>query len=100
MRVLVVEDEPALSSYLVPLLEREGYEAEAVDNGAEAVSRVLDRRPDLVLLDVGLPVLTECLPNSEHRSPPRRPGPAERREPLTRGIDPNTLHSIIQILYN
>ena len=55
MRVLVVEDEPALRSYLVPLLERAGYQAEAVDSGAEAVSRVLDRRPDLVLLDVGLP---------------------------------------------
>lgn len=58
MRVLVVEDEPALRSYLVPLLEREGYQAEAVETGAEAVRSVLDRRPDLVLLDVGLPDLS------------------------------------------
>ena len=55
MRVLVVEDEKALRSYLVPLLEREGYAAEAVESGAEALASILDRRPDLVLLDVGLP---------------------------------------------
>ncbi|MDX6287639.1 MAG: hypothetical protein QOG53_3124 [Frankiales bacterium] len=55
MRVLVVEDEPGLRSYLVPLLERAGYAAEAVASGAEALASVADRPPDLVLLDVNLP---------------------------------------------
>lgn len=58
MRLLVVDDEPALRSYLVPLLEREGYAAEAVATGAQALAAVADRRPDLVLLDVGLPDLS------------------------------------------
>ena len=58
MRVLVVEDEPGLRSYLVPLLERAGYTADAVATGAEALASVADRRPDLVLLDVGLPDLS------------------------------------------
>lgn len=55
MRVLVVEDEAPLRSYLVPLLEREGFDVEAVGTGGDALASVRDRRPDLVLLDVGLP---------------------------------------------
>jgi DNA-binding response OmpR family regulator len=58
VRILVVEDEPALRSYLVPLLERTGYTADAVASGAEALAAVADRPPDLVLLDVGLPDLS------------------------------------------
>ena len=58
MRVLVVEDEPGLRSYLVPLLEREAFAVEAVASGGEALAAVRDRRPDLVLLDVGLPDLS------------------------------------------
>ena len=58
MRVLVVEDEPGLRSYLLPLLEREGFTAEAAATGAQALAAVADRRPDLVLLDVGLPDLS------------------------------------------
>lgn len=58
MRVLVVEDEPGLQSYLLPLLEREGYTAEATGTGAGALAAIADRRPDLVLLDVGLPDLS------------------------------------------
>ncbi|GAC1442376.1 MAG: two-component system response regulator TrcR [Mycobacteriales bacterium] len=58
MRVLVVEDEPALRSYLVPLLERSGYDVDAVETGAQALAAVDARRPDLVLLDVGLPDLS------------------------------------------
>jgi DNA-binding response OmpR family regulator len=58
MRVLVVEDEAGLRSYLVPLLEREGFVVEAVGTGGDALASVRDRRPDLVLLDVGLPDLS------------------------------------------
>lgn len=55
MRVLVVEDEAALRSYLVPLLERDGLKAEAVATGAQALAAIRSARPDLVLLDIGLP---------------------------------------------
>ena len=55
MRVLVVEDEHGMRSYLQPLLERHGYAVDAVATGADALASVRDRRPDLVLLDVGLP---------------------------------------------
>ena len=55
MHILVVEDEPALCSYLVPMLEREGFTASAVHTGAGALAAINDRAPDLVLLDIGLP---------------------------------------------
>ena len=55
MRVLVVEDEEGLRSYLVPLFEREGFTVDAVGTGGDALAAIHDRRPDLVLLDVGLP---------------------------------------------
>jgi DNA-binding response OmpR family regulator len=58
VRVLVVEDEAPLRSYLVPLLERAGYNADAVATGAEGLASIAARRPDLVLLDVGLPDLS------------------------------------------
>jgi DNA-binding response OmpR family regulator len=55
MHVLVVEDEPALRAFLLPLLVRHGFSANAVATGAAGVAAVLDRRPDLVLLDLNLP---------------------------------------------
>ncbi|HVF05285.1 MAG TPA: response regulator transcription factor [Frankiaceae bacterium] len=58
MRVVVVEDKPALRSYLVPLLERDGFDVEAFGTGSEALAAIRDRRPDVVLLDVGLPDLS------------------------------------------
>lgn len=58
MRVLVVEDEPSLVSYLVPLLRREGFEVAAALSGASALQMIAAQPPDLVLLDVGLPDLT------------------------------------------
>lgn len=55
MRVLVVDDEESVRSFLGPLLEREGFTATLVDSGTAAVASVVDARPDLVLLDVNLP---------------------------------------------
>ena len=58
MRILVVEDEQALRSFLVPRLQREGWQVEAVSSGAQALASVQERRPDLVVLDIGLPDLS------------------------------------------
>src|SRR5579863_7283363 len=57
MRVLVVEDDRRIASFLVKGLEAEGYETEVVDDGARAVSVLIARSSDfdLVLLDLGLP---------------------------------------------
>ena len=55
MRVLVVDDEPSLLSFLVPLLQREGFDTDTAATGTGALAAIAGRRPDLVLLDVGLP---------------------------------------------
>jgi len=56
--MLIVEDEEGLRSYLEPLLIRAGYDADSVASGGEALMSIRIRRPDLVLLDVGLPDLS------------------------------------------
>lgn len=54
-RVLVVEDEDNIAIALDYLLTREGYAHDRVANGGEALPRIRDTHPDLVLLDVMLP---------------------------------------------
>jgi DNA-binding response OmpR family regulator len=54
-RVLVVEDDPAIGSELVEALAGNGYKVTLATTGAEALERVRDGAPDLVLLDLGLP---------------------------------------------
>ncbi|WP_435257922.1 response regulator transcription factor [Thioclava sp. FR2] len=54
-RVLVVEDEDNIAIALDYLMTREGYEHDRIANGAEALGRIRDTHPDLVLLDVMLP---------------------------------------------
>ncbi|UYN82679.1 MAG: response regulator transcription factor [Microcella sp.] len=54
-RILIVEDEPALSEPLSYLLTREGYETTVVDDGLAAVSTFEQSGADLVLLDLMLP---------------------------------------------
>jgi two-component system response regulator MprA len=55
--VLVAEDDRAVREALVRALVLEGYRVEAVGDGAAALERIRDTRPDLVLLDVMMPVL-------------------------------------------
>ena len=54
-RVLIVEDEQALSLLLTYNLEAEGYLVEAVARGDEAELRLAESPPDLVILDWMLP---------------------------------------------
>jgi DNA-binding NarL/FixJ family response regulator len=54
-RILVVDDEPLNVDYLEQELEGHGFEIETATNGVEALERVADSPPDLVLLDVMMP---------------------------------------------
>jgi two-component system response regulator BaeR len=53
--ILVVEDEPKLASVLSDYLRASGFEPSCLENGAEVVPFVKERKPDLVLLDLMLP---------------------------------------------
>jgi len=56
--VLVVEDDPATREALVVFLRHEGYPAESVNDGQQALARLRDKKPpSLVLLDLMLPVM-------------------------------------------
>jgi DNA-binding response OmpR family regulator len=56
-KILLVEDEIEVLDTITEYLEREGYAVTRAVDGDEALRRVENERPDLVLLDVGLPGL-------------------------------------------
>ena len=55
MNILVVEDEPALRQTVVAALVLCGHAVVGAENGIEALARVHDLRPDLVVLDLQMP---------------------------------------------
>jgi two-component system cell cycle sensor histidine kinase/response regulator CckA len=55
VRVLLVEDDPAVSTGLCALLELEGIEVSVASSGREAIECLARGLPDVMVLDVGLP---------------------------------------------
>ncbi len=58
MNVVVAEDNVALAAFLHRALEKEGHQVHCVPDGAQARDYVLEHQPDLLILDLGLPVLS------------------------------------------
>ena len=54
-RALVVDDSPENLGSLCELLATWGYDADAADEGSRALLAVARQRPDVVVLDLGLP---------------------------------------------
>jgi len=57
LRVLVVDDERAIRRFLRTSLTAHGYAVYEASSGQEALSAVIGDRPDLIILDLGLPDL-------------------------------------------
>ncbi len=55
--ILVVEDQEDNRQILRDLLGNSGYEMSEAGNGEEALAAVARRRPDLILMDIQLPVM-------------------------------------------
>ncbi len=55
--ILVVEDQEDNRQILRDLLGNAGYELTEAENGEEAIAAVARRRPDLILMDIQLPVM-------------------------------------------
>ena len=55
-KILIADDEPNIVAALEFLLQRNGYEVHVARNGEEALKLVEDCNPDLVLLDVMMPL--------------------------------------------
>ena len=57
-RILIAEDEPDIRDYLAAVLQSAGHEVTQVGNGAEVLVQLASPAPDLVLLDLHMPVLS------------------------------------------
>ncbi len=57
-RILLVEDDTALSGVYRSRLELEGFDVQEVSNGEDALSAALEFKPDLVLLDAMMPKIS------------------------------------------
>ena len=56
--VLVVEDDSACKRMLVTQFRQDGFEVDGVDDGSTAMCSLQERRPDLVCVDLGLPMVS------------------------------------------
>jgi DNA-binding response OmpR family regulator len=54
-RILVVDDEPQIRRIMRTELTSAGYEVDDAKTGEEALGKVREFRPDLVLLDINMP---------------------------------------------
>ena len=55
--ILCVEDEPQLRKLIAMELEDAGYDVAEAAHGREAIDKILEQRPDLILSDVTMPQL-------------------------------------------
>ena len=72
MRILVVEDEAKVASFVARGLEAEGYAVDVAHDGDAGLRRILEGDPDLVILDVMLPGRTGLDVLREARARERR----------------------------
>jgi CheY-like chemotaxis protein len=66
--ILVVDDERAITDFVYDALTEEGYAVSVCHDGASALVSIVSGPPDLVLLDIGLPVMTGDMVLRELRS--------------------------------
>jgi len=57
LRVLVVDDYPDTIESTATLLRLDGHDVQTASDGMEGIERAATFRPDLILLDIGLPIL-------------------------------------------
>ena len=55
--ILIVDDEPDIIEFIKYLLEREEYLVETASNGSEAIQKAKSFKPELILMDVMMPVM-------------------------------------------
>lgn len=58
MRILIAEDHPDNREMLMRRLVRRGYEVHTAENGAEAVEKAKTCAPDLILMDISMPIMS------------------------------------------
>jgi PAS domain S-box-containing protein len=100
-RVLIVDDDEAVRDLVCRTLQKEGYETVFAANGSEALARIDESRPALILLDLAMPVMNgfefmdAIHQNAEHQSVPvvvvsSRDLTTEDRERLRGSVEQST----------
>ncbi|MBT3392403.1 MAG: response regulator [Elusimicrobiaceae bacterium] len=54
-KILIVEDEFQIIKLITAILSQKGYEIDYCENGRDAIAKMQDFKPDLVLMDIMLP---------------------------------------------
>ncbi len=73
-KILIVDDEPAIVSYLEMLLKDHGYETISAGNGEEGLEKLRSEKPDLVTLDISMPQTSGVRFYKELRTDPQLAG--------------------------
>jgi len=55
--ILVIDDEAGILDITAEILEDEGYQVEKATNGQEGLQKMREARPELIMLDMRMPVL-------------------------------------------
>jgi len=104
-RVVVIEDNTDIRDSLTSILQRWGHEVSAEADGHAGLARVLETKPDVALVDIGLPGLNgydvarrirAAIPNGELRliAITGYGQPADRERALEAGFDVHLLKPI------
>ena len=54
-KIIVIDDDPDIVTFLTTLLEDNGYETISASDGKEGLEKTQKERPDLILLDITMP---------------------------------------------
>ena len=72
-RILVVEDQPDNRQIIRDMLAPTDYEITEAEDGAQALEAIARQRPDLILMDIQLPIIDWYTANATRRAPCDRP---------------------------
>ena len=67
-RILVVEDQPDSRQIIRDMLAPTDYEITEVENGEQALAAIAKQRPDLILMDIQLPIMDGYEATAPHQS--------------------------------
>ncbi|HXX72998.1 MAG TPA: response regulator [Candidatus Acidoferrales bacterium] len=70
-KILIAEDNPANSELMLEVLSGRGYELLEASDGRQALQKIEETEPDLVLLDIQLPILDDFAVLFQLRQNPR-----------------------------
>ncbi len=56
-RIVVADDDPIVVRFLTSVFQSEGFEVQGAEDGERALQMIRENRPDIVILDLGMPFL-------------------------------------------